>query len=617
MKQTKIIAFLVLAFIFGIAAPVAGITIAHNVAAEEATAITVSTETELRNAILEGTTSIILASDINLTSRLNIERTGSLTIDLNNHKITANNNVKNVIVIKQGNITFAGTGSIETQRTTITVEGSDQPAAQNYSVLTVGSGVTIKSTGWYGIAIDIYKANSGGKGKASYGVQINCNGTIIAPYGLAIHGDVQNLDNAPLINIGSSAIINASTSTYEDATPIYAAGVGNWNVQAATLSGHAAIGTKAGRMTFNNTNVQIDGTMTTPPQPASGKINGYSSVFQIEHYSPYADGVELTINGGNYVSQNAEVFYEYNLVASDQTQADIDINGGTFTAAPNKPIFGGDVADMDIRISGGSFSGSDVSSFAANGYLAPGFTIDENGVVQAPSSKPTTGSSASTTTTSELTSADGAVTVRGNLHNAVTLKAELVNKYIADFGKRKSIIYNLELLDVNGRPVQLTAPVTVSIKVPTDFDGKQTGAYYINNDDDAKQLDSAYGAGIISFETDHFSVYALVDNTAVIFSDSDQRVPNTGSISDQGIITAIATTAPLMIIAGIAFVCFNRHMIKIRRAENQAAAERERIAKAYIPKAKKEATIDHFVAIPMEHKNPTGPMVDVFMTSGK
>ncbi len=636
MRQTKITAFLALAFILGVGAPIVGIAALNDAAAtevadassaesgdaatiaEQSATTEVNTEAALRDAIADGATSVTLTGNINLTSALKIERTTPLAINLNGYKITASASVNNAIIVMQGNVHFIGTGSIEVSATALTLEGSNNPAAANYTVVTVDAGVILKSNTMYGATVDVYHAHSGDKELVSYGVILNFNGQIVAPYGISINGNVQHSSNAPVVNIGNGAVINAASATEADATPIYAAGTGTWNVGAATLSGHAAVATKSGKLTFNGTAIDIDGTMTTAPQPSANGINGYSSVFQVEHNVKYADAVEITVNGGNYTSAHGDVFYEYNLTSDNQAAADIDINGGTFAAAAGKPVFGGDVVDMNIQISGGTFSGSDVASFKEQGYLVGSLDIDENGVVIAPS-QPSTGGSTSATTT-QLTSADGAVTVTGNLKNAVTLKAEPVEKKFAAFGKYKTAAYDLHLLDAKGKEVQLTEPVAVSIEVPAVIDGAKSRIYYLDEAEKAEQLESYYVGGKINFSATHFSLYAIVENSASVLTGSDvldQQVPNTGAISKQGIITAISTTVPLMILAGVAFIWFNRHMVKVRRAERLAEEERERIAKAYIPKAKREATIDRFVATPMEQHNPDGPMVDMFINSAK
>lgn len=517
MKQTKITAFLALAFILGVAAPIAGITIASNVsAAEQVASTTVSTETDFRNAIENGEASITLSGNINLTSALVIERAGSLTIDLNEYKITAATGIKNAIIIMQGNVHFTGTGSIEVPTTALTLEGSNDPAAQNYSTLVVDKGVTITAQNAYGVSIDIYHAHQADKQKVSYGVAATLNGTIVAPYGISVNGNIQHNTNIPVIKIGDSAVIDAMTNNSEaDSTPIYAAGAGNWTVGKATLTGRAAVGMKAGTMTFNGTKVEIDGVLTNP-QPSTGGIQGNNSVFQIEHHASYAGGdIVINVNGGEYTSVNGDVFYEYNLATGTRSAtdpADININGGTFTAGADKAIFGGDVEDMDIEIKGGTFTnGTDRDELKQ--YLVGNLTIDSNGTVIATTS-----------------------------------------------------------------PSRPTTPVT-----PTDPETPDT-------DNSTNQPDTN-----------------LPDN----------KVPDTGVISEQGIITAISTTLPLLAMAGVAFIWFNRHMVKVRRAERMVEEERERIAKAYIPKAKKEATIDRFVATPVEHHNPDGPMVDMFTIANK
>lgn len=513
MKQKRVTAFLALAFILGVAMPVVGITIAHNVSAAEQVASTeVSSEAELLDAITNGATSITLTGNVNLTSSLIINQATALTINLNGYTLSAGAGISNAIIIMQGNVHFAGQGNINVLNTAISLEGSNNPADTNYSMVTVDRGVTITAQNVYGITANIYHSHLSDKVKVGYGIVINFNGKIIAPYGISINGNIQHSANVPIVKINNGAVIDAMTNNSEaDSTPIYAAGAGNWTVGQANLTGRAAIGMKAGQMTFNGTTVVIDGVLTNP-QPSGSGIRGNNSVFQIEHHAAYADGdIVITVNSGTYTSKQGDVFYEYNLPQDERAvalPADININGGVFTAAEGKAIFGSDVADpaVNIEIGGGTFKGSDTDELIA--YLKNGLILNADGTVV---TKRPSGSGSTVVTPTEP---------------------------------------------------ETPAPEEQPITKPDD---------------------------------------------------NEQKVPNTGIISGQGIINAISTTLPLLAMAGLAFIWFNHHMVKVRRGERLAEEERERVAKAYIPKMKRETTIDHFTAEPMKSHNPNGPMVDMFV----
>lgn len=524
MKQTKVFAFLALAFILGVAMPVAGITVANNVMAAEQAASDAATDQATEDAVNEDSavsiinttakfvqalkdntiTSIKLTANINTMGLFRIDRTAPLTINLNGHNISSSSD--HALQIEQGNITITGEGTLSGKAgvATLQILGSSDATSSNYTVVTIGSNVTVTGQNHYGIAI--VDRNSNGK---AYGVVVNLNGKLEASYGITVNGRITDTNNAPIININDGAVI--TTTSAESSLPFYSAGYANWNVGAATITSKAAVAMKAGKATFTGTSITVDGT-TTNPTPSGNGINTNNSVFQIEHNVAYAtDDIVININGGTYTSKQGDVFYEYNLPQNTRAvamPADININGGTFTAAEGKAIFGSDVENpaVNIVITGGTFKGSDVASLAM--YLASGLVMND----------------------------DGTVVVRQTSGSTTT-----------------------------PAPVEPETPATDEEEKPADKD------------------------------------------------DETSFVPDTGIVSGQGIINAISTTLPLLGLAGLVFIWFNRHMVKVRRTERMVEEERERAAKAYIPKMKREATVDHFVAEPMQSHNPDGPMVDMFV----
>ena len=67
---------------------------------------------------------------------------------------------------------------------------------------------------------------------------------------------------------------------------------------------------------------------------------------------------------------------------------------------------------------------------------------------------------------------------------------------------------------VNGEKVQPNGMVLVKIPIPADYNPERTAVYYVANDGSGiHKLDSYIENGKICFETDHFSAYALVDES--------------------------------------------------------------------------------------------------------
>lgn len=162
MRKYQLLTALALAVSFGAVAPVATSattgddteTASSVVAQTEATHV--KSNLELANAIKNpDVTHIILDQDI--SSLFGASGIGwtidikdrELTIDLNGHNITSPANaIDATIAIKSGTITFTGTGHIISQATNgvpaiLTVYGSDDPAAETYTVVNIGPDVVL------------------------------------------------------------------------------------------------------------------------------------------------------------------------------------------------------------------------------------------------------------------------------------------------------------------------------------------------------------------------------------------------------------------------------------------------------------------------------------------
>lgn len=385
MKKLHTHAIFALAFMLGLAMPVAAIITTNPVSAAEQTegsSTTAADEAALFAAMQNNSISTITLSG-NITvaagSDVVISRTAPLTINLNGYNIATTGN--HTMTIAQGNVTITGNGVVSATKSAIMVKGSTNSADTNYTVVTIDQNVTLRSAQEYGLAVVPMSTAVASKDNRCYGVVVNFNGKADGAYGLSIHGNIQDKTNAPQINIGNTAQLTASGS-YADNAPIYAAGYGNWTIGSATLTGKMGIGLKAGTFTLNGTKLTANGDFDLP-STGTGGIDGTGVAFQIEHQGAYADeDIVININGGTYTSTH-DVFYEYgdSATRSVTAPADINITGGTFTAGTGHAIFGGDYAQDDIQITGGTFKGNDVDSFKSRGYLANNLTVDNNGNV--------------------------------------------------------------------------------------------------------------------------------------------------------------------------------------------------------------------------------------------
>ena len=315
---------------------------------------------------------IVLDANIEVDQALVIER--NLTLNLGGFTLSSATDNIRLLDIKQGTVNLTGAGTILTTGTggvPVRVYGSSDPTADNYTVVTVGKDVTLKTTvdDVYGIFISFVTGTP-----HAYGVVINIDGTIDAANGPYINGTIQDTEgNVPVININDGATITASSGG-----AIYAAGYAKWNIGAAKLTGKSGLVIKSGDINLTNTTVIADG-VEADPDPYGDGFNGTGAAIQVEQNSAYAGKVDISINGGRYTSENSNAILAYTNNQPEDLQQfeNLAINGGTFTAAEGQPVIyfvqpkdtevTGSVDDKAIvNIQGGSFS-SDVSGYVAGG----------------------------------------------------------------------------------------------------------------------------------------------------------------------------------------------------------------------------------------------------------
>lgn len=408
MKRTQILATLAFAFVLGAAVPFIKLASSTNVSAAElesqhlenqteistpsttdqadpapSSSFTVSTAAAFTEAANDTSVDhITLGANLSdVAVDINRPLSAPLTINLAGNTIANGKGVG--ILISQGDIRVTGAGSItSTNRNALSIRGSAVNTGSNYVTVTIDAGVNLSSSSAYGAAIVPFDSPS--KQYGSYGVVLNMNGNITGAYGISVNGNVSDHVNRPQINIGDSATFD--NQTMSDSTPIYAAGAATWTIGRAKMTGTTGIGIRSGELTFNGTEVEIDGAMRDPAAGSNG-IDGIGVVFQIEHHNAYADQIVMNINSGKYTSVNGDVFYEYGNITTARaaTQvADINISGGEFTAGDGHEIFGGALGtsnDANIEIKGGTFHGVDVASSDFANFLASGLKLGADGQV--------------------------------------------------------------------------------------------------------------------------------------------------------------------------------------------------------------------------------------------
>lgn len=323
----------------------------------------VKTNEELKEAV-KNDSEIVLQNDIIMTDDITV-RGQKINIDLNGNSLT----LKAYIRVYEGSLEFSGKGLIkddrEDLRGTIYVYGSTDSKAVSYATLTVGKDVKIE-TKRYGIVVWPITENKKPVPTyfPTYGTVINFNGTIISTNenagGITISGNLKNdgkLENAPIINIGKTAVVKTTAEA-----ALYAAGIGVWNIDGGVFEGKSAIGIKSGKLVIN------DGTFTATGETKTGELYGNGiistgSSIQIENNKGYAGNIEITINGGTFKSDKGLSIYHYPPTKDEENALkSLVINGGVFKA--NYKLLEND----NVTIEYGEFA-SEIIDLLKNGYV--------------------------------------------------------------------------------------------------------------------------------------------------------------------------------------------------------------------------------------------------------
>lgn len=90
------------------------------------------------------------------------------------------------------------------------------------------------------------------------------------------------------------------------------------------------------------------------------------------------------------------------------------------------------------------------------------------------------------------------------------------------FGKYTSFDISFE---INGEKVQPNGMITIKIPLPTNYSHKSV-IFFIDDNGNKVKLDSIYENGYISFETDHFSEYVIVDESSKIEVPVEPEIPD-------------------------------------------------------------------------------------------
>ncbi len=400
---------------------------------ETTTADHVSNQTQLVAALADATISTITV-DANFETNANMEINRDVVIDLGGHTISnaaANARIFSVnhgqVTIKNGTLDATGTGGAP-----VRLFGSENPNADNYTVVTIERNVTLKNVDNYGAFVSHINHHA-------YGVKLNFNGTIVGGNGLYVNGFVADkTGDYPQINIGNDAKINVSDMG------IYAAGYAQWTIGSATINaGNVAaraasdgtgIGAKAGIFNLNGTTITATGAKVDAGTNNNG-MQGAGAVFQVENNDSYAGDTQFTINGGTYTSANNAVFYQH--ASGAQNLKSITINGGTFKAGDGQAIFAlSDGSTGEVKVTAGTFNQKVPENFLVGNWQQE--EVDGNWVVAVTPSDPGTSNPTNPSTPSQPKDDQDDVTIpntgarnHGSAVNAIASVSLVVSIFVA------------------------------------------------------------------------------------------------------------------------------------------------------------------------------------------
>lgn len=357
---------------------------------------------------------ITLLNDVALAESLEISGGKDITIDLNNHTISA---PSTTLFVKNAKLKVTGTGTIKETAPyygAIMVSGSDNEADTEYTKLYVDKNV--KLVGWspifiretdldngYGIVIDVYGTLEG--------VKDTSNGD---GFGIYINGCISKPENCPIVNIYEGAKVSGTE------IGIFAGGYAIWNITGATIKGQTAIYQKTGELNISDGIFEANGEQKDYVYNANG-ANATGDAIVID-YCKYPGGEPIvSITNGEFKSANNQAVASYvgntveesarkvnfvsggyysliseDLVALDKMLTDSDKEGYAFMIVdierdvstkadvqePNVEV-PADVLPEGITISGDSFEAQESVLQNAGSTLVEDGTVSEEEAMEA------------------------------------------------------------------------------------------------------------------------------------------------------------------------------------------------------------------------------------------
>lgn len=495
----------------------------------------VKTAEELKTCLVKDGSVCTLSKSLENISTIDLVEVNA-TLDLNGNSITFAENER--LNIKKGNFIIKGKGKISESKPStapVVIYGSINKTDTNYTTVTIEKDVILE--GKYGSFISLNKDSN--KVSHAYGTTVNINGTLKGikegdpGAGFYINGLLQDVENAPVININSSANLNGNGGA------IYAAGYAVWNIKDANLNGKEyGVALKAGKFNFNNTKIENNGEKKEGTYNGNG-VDPAGATFQIESNNSYIGKIEINIDGGTYKSVNGDAIYHYMAQKEGTTEK---VNNSLTSLSIKNGTFNGEINLLDedtknVTITGGTFN-TDVTKFVGNKHIVNKngntYAVVENKVLE---------------TTDEKVIFESEEAIRNDFTLKVTEKTEdeikkgteKVTETYKDNKKVKEVklinLYEIEILNGDNRVENLEdGKFTIAIAIP-ESEQKYDAYKVVYFDEDGKlveTLDAKLVNGKVVFTTTHLSTYGIVGYNNVATNN-----PNTSDMNLALILTTL------------------------------------------------------------------------------
>lgn len=296
---------------------------------------------------------------------------GNVTLNLNGFNLSLTRS--DALVVDGSSIEIIGEGILSLP--TLSILGSDDPVAENYSVVKIGEKIIVKVSN----AVIIGEADR----PHGYGVFVEVNGVIDAStaQGITVNGTLKDTaGNTPVIDV------NGEITSANDDYGIYAAGYATWNIR-GKVTGGTGIELRSGNVNiYEGAVIASTATTFTETANAAGPTMMGAGIAVSQHTTNLP--ISLKIEGGEISGPYA--LYEKDLQDSVGTDNIImEVTGGTFTGVTAS------VSSENVKnfLSGGTFlkqkeDGSAEADGSIGDFIGPVYSINpETGEVAIDESK--------------------------------------------------------------------------------------------------------------------------------------------------------------------------------------------------------------------------------------